>query len=69
MAEEKRKTHEICEDVDVFEESPELLRNTPSRKDGVDKETECMLRIYGCELIQVSCRQDQAALYSKKQAC
>ncbi len=55
MAEEKRKPqHEIYEDVEVFEENPDLLRDTPSRKDGVDEETECMLRIYGCELIQVS---------------
>jgi hypothetical protein len=47
------QTNEIYEDVEVFEENPELLRNTPSRKDDVDEETECMLRIYGCELIQV----------------
>ncbi len=30
----------------------ELTSNTPSRKDGIDKDTEDKLRVYGCELIQ-----------------
>jgi hypothetical protein len=30
----------------------ELVLNTPSSRDGVDRATEDKLRIYGCELIQ-----------------
>jgi hypothetical protein len=32
--------------------SVDELNNTPSRKDGIDAETEILLRIYGCEIIQ-----------------
>lgn len=28
------------------------VKNSPSRADGIDEETETSLRIYGCELIQ-----------------
>jgi transcription initiation factor TFIIIB Brf1 subunit/transcription initiation factor TFIIB len=33
---------------------PDQIDNTPSRRDGIDAETEARLRIYGCELIQES---------------
>jgi hypothetical protein len=33
---------------------PDQIDNTPSRRDGIDAETETRLRIYGCELIQES---------------
>ena len=37
----------------LFLLSPEdILFNSPSRKDGIDRETEENLRIYGCEIIQ-----------------
>ncbi len=38
--------------IPVFDISEEEYVNTPSRKDGIDEETECKLRIYGCELVQ-----------------
>eukprot|EP00250_Pteridium_aquilinum_P020944 c24995_g4_i1 orf=32-1396(+) len=38
--------------IDTFYLSQEQLQNSPSRKDGVDEETETVLRLYGCELIQ-----------------
>lgn len=31
---------------------PSHIYDTPSRKDGIDLETERRLRVYGCELIQ-----------------
>lgn len=40
--------------IDTFYLSQEELTNSPSRKDGIDEETETSLRIYGCELIQES---------------
>ena len=39
--------HEIVDDRRAFEENPELLVNTPSRKDDIDAATENALRIYG----------------------
>lgn len=36
-----------------FSVSSEQLINTPSKKDGVDEDTEMGLRIFGCELIQI----------------
>ena len=36
----------------TFHLAEDELENTPSRKNGVDEETETRLRIYGCELIQ-----------------
>merc|ERR1712002_497693 len=33
---------------------PEMLDETPSMKDGLDRDTENELRRYGCELIQVA---------------
>ena len=38
--------------VDSFYLSDEALLDSPSLKDGIDQETEFMLRLYGCELIQ-----------------
>lgn len=38
--------------IDTFYLLQEQLQNSPSRKDGVDEETETVLRLYGCELIQ-----------------
>lgn len=40
--------------IDTFYLSQEQLQNSPSRKDDVDEETETVLRLYGCELIQES---------------
>ncbi|XP_074274802.1 cyclin-L1-1 [Silene latifolia] len=40
--------------IDNFYLTKEQLENSPSRKDGIDEETETMLRIYGCDLIQES---------------
>ncbi|GMH28538.1 hypothetical protein Nepgr_030381 [Nepenthes gracilis] len=40
--------------IDTFYLSDEQLKNSPSRKDGIDEETETTLRIYGCDLIQES---------------
>lgn len=37
--------------LDSFYLSKEELSNSPSRQDGVDEETESLLRQYGCELI------------------
>ncbi|KAL9689400.1 hypothetical protein QQ045_009785 [Rhodiola kirilowii] len=39
---------------DDFYLTNEQLEETPSRKDGIDNETETTLRIYGCDLIQES---------------
>ncbi|CAM9003578.1 unnamed protein product [Rhodiola kirilowii] len=39
---------------DNFYLKDEQLEETPSRKDGIDNETETILRIYGCDLIQES---------------
>eukprot|EP00291_Cryptomonas_curvata_P028921 CAMPEP_0172213474 /NCGR_PEP_ID=MMETSP1050-20130122/37613_1 /TAXON_ID=233186 /ORGANISM="Cryptomonas curvata, Strain CCAP979/52" /LENGTH=243 /DNA_ID=CAMNT_0012894311 /DNA_START=98 /DNA_END=825 /DNA_ORIENTATION=- len=49
---EKDAPYRILEDREVFANNPDLLINTPSRKDGIDEATETALRIYGCELIQ-----------------
>ncbi|KAH7285896.1 hypothetical protein KP509_33G050500 [Ceratopteris richardii] len=38
--------------IDTFYLTQEQLQNSPSRKDGIDEETETALRFYGCELIQ-----------------
>ncbi|XP_058076852.1 cyclin-L1-1 isoform X2 [Magnolia sinica] len=40
--------------IDTFYLTDEQLRNSPSRKDGIDETTEMTLRIYGCDLIQES---------------
>ncbi|PKA64590.1 Cyclin-L1-1 [Apostasia shenzhenica] len=40
--------------IDTFYLTDEQLKNTPSRKDGIDEATEMLLRIYGCDLIQES---------------
>ncbi|KAK1288697.1 Cyclin-L1-1 [Acorus calamus] len=40
--------------IDTFYLTDEQLKNSPSRKDGIDEETETSLRIYGCDLIQES---------------
>ncbi|ERN16839.1 cyclin-L1-1 isoform X2 [Amborella trichopoda] len=40
--------------IDTFYVTEEQLRNSPSRKDGIDEQTETTLRIYGCDLIQES---------------
>lgn len=38
--------------IDNFYLSDEELENSPSRKDGIDQETETTLRIYGAQMIQ-----------------
>lgn len=38
--------------LDNFYLTEEALENSPSRRDGIDRDTEATLRIYGCELIQ-----------------
>ena len=38
--------------IDNFYLDDDSIENSPSRKDGIDKDTETTLRIYGCELIQ-----------------
>ncbi|KAF8064553.1 AVT1D [Scenedesmus sp. PABB004] len=38
--------------LDTFFVSAEQLENSPSRKDGIDRDTEAELRAYGCALIQ-----------------
>ncbi|KAK4339577.1 hypothetical protein RND71_041039 [Anisodus tanguticus] len=40
--------------IDTFYLEEEQLINSPSRKDGIDDDTETTLRIYGCDLIQES---------------
>ncbi|XP_008643875.1 cyclin-L1-1 isoform X2 [Zea mays] len=40
--------------IDTFYLTEEQLRNSPSRKDGIDEATETVLRVYGCDLIQES---------------
>ncbi|XP_039127602.1 cyclin-L1-1-like [Dioscorea cayenensis subsp. rotundata] len=40
--------------IDTFYLTDEQLKNSPSRKDGIDEATETTLRIYGCDLIQES---------------
>ncbi|XAR52532.1 hypothetical protein NMG60_11020662 [Bertholletia excelsa] len=40
--------------IDTFYLTDEQLKNSPSRKDGIDEATEMTLRIYGCDLIQES---------------
>ncbi|CAK9143117.1 unnamed protein product [Ilex paraguariensis] len=40
--------------IDTFYLTDEQLKNSPSRKDGLDEATEKTLRIYGCDLIQES---------------
>lgn len=42
----------IYNNLDTFYLTDEELSNTPSRKHGVDEDTETTLRIFGCELIQ-----------------
>jgi hypothetical protein len=44
---EKDAPYRILEDREVFANNPDLLINTPSRKDGIDEATETALRIYG----------------------
>lgn len=41
-----------CLSLDSFYLTEEQLENSPSRQDGIDKDTETSLRMYGCELIQ-----------------
>ncbi|MCO5601923.1 hypothetical protein L7F22_056049 [Adiantum nelumboides] len=38
--------------IDTFYLTQEQLQNSPSRKDDIDEDTESVLRLYGCELIQ-----------------
>ncbi|KAK9691832.1 hypothetical protein RND81_09G222900 [Saponaria officinalis] len=40
--------------IDTFYLTDEQLKNSPSRKDHIDEETETTLRVYGCDLIQES---------------
>ncbi|XP_020590427.1 cyclin-L1-1-like [Phalaenopsis equestris] len=40
--------------IDNFYLTDEDLKNSPSRKDDIQEDTEIMLRIYGCDLIQES---------------
>lgn len=40
--------------IDNFYLTDDQLKNSPSRKDGIDEATETSLRIYGCDLIQES---------------
>ncbi|CAI5513320.1 unnamed protein product, partial [Closterium sp. Naga37s-1] len=40
--------------IDSFYLTKDQIDDSPSRKEGVDKETEYVLRVYGCELIQES---------------
>ena len=40
--------------IDNFYLTNEHLKNSPSRKDSIDEDTETTLRIYGCDLIQES---------------
>lgn len=42
----------IYTSLDNFYLGPDELENSPSRKDGIDRDTEQTLRMYGCELIQ-----------------
>jgi hypothetical protein len=39
-------------ELDTFFVSEDDLRDSPSRKHGIDEETETTLRIFGCELVQ-----------------
>lgn len=51
--------------LDNFYLSDEELENSPSRRDGIDRETEAALRAYGCELVQeagILLRFPQAAM-------
>lgn len=38
--------------LDSFYLTEEQLENSPSRQDGIDKDTEANLRMYGCQVIQ-----------------
>eukprot|EP01018_Ginkgo_biloba_P005788 Gb_18065 [translate_table: standard] len=40
--------------IDTFYVTDERIKNSPSRKDGIDDPTEMTLRLFGCELIQES---------------
>lgn len=40
--------------IDTFYLTDEQLRDSPSRKDGIDEATDTALRVYGCDLIQES---------------
>ncbi|KAL6843381.1 hypothetical protein ACP4OV_027094 [Aristida adscensionis] len=40
--------------IDTFYLTDEQLRDSPSRRDGIDEATETALRVYGCDLIQES---------------
>jgi len=40
--------------IDTFYLTDEQLRDSPSRKDGINEATETALRVYGCDLIQES---------------
>ncbi|KAM7489449.1 hypothetical protein LguiB_026933 [Lonicera macranthoides] len=44
----------IYNTIDTFYLTEEQLKNSPSRKDGINEATETNLRIYGCNLIQES---------------
>ncbi|KAL7081515.1 hypothetical protein ACP275_14G044400 [Erythranthe tilingii] len=44
----------VYSSIDTFHLTDEQLKNSPSRKDGIDEATETTLRIYGCDLIQES---------------
>ena len=40
--------------IDTFYLTDEQLRDSPSRKDGIDEAAETTFRVYGCDLIQES---------------
>jgi len=40
--------------LDTFYVTEEQLANSPSRKDGIDENTESTLRRFGCDLVQES---------------
>lgn len=40
--------------IDNFYLTDEQLKDSPSRKDGIDEAIETTLRIYGCDLVQES---------------
>lgn len=42
----------LCTNLDNFYLGDQELENSPSRRDGIDAETETTLRIYGADLIQ-----------------
>jgi len=44
----------IYTEIDTFYVTDKQIVNSPAWKDGIDQETEMMLHLYGCELIQES---------------